>query len=144
METLAITFKRRCGHTDKFVPHGDGGDDERLRKARKLNCRDCARGAYSNKGKFLVYAARGLSQPFSIEDLVLTAWRLFPRSFGLQDGKYPCSHRVSGILFGCGGPIAKGWMERASKSHYRLTAESYLVRQEDDAGLCRPAQANTA
>ena len=127
VETLAITFSRRCGHKETFVPQGDPSDSSTLGKLRSRDCLACCRACRVSKGKLLVQVARGLAQPFSIEELVIAAWTSYPKDFGMAAGNYPCSHRVSGVLFGSGGPIAKGWMERVSKSHYRLTGDSYLV-----------------
>lgn len=80
----------------------------------------------------LVVAAADLQQrgtsPFSAEDLVVRAWRLFPDTFGLAgyadehgDLMYPDSNRVFSEIMGTKPVRKRGLLEKVGRKQYRLT-----------------------
>jgi hypothetical protein len=81
--------------------------------------------------QLLLQAASELSEKFCEEDLVLAAWLLDKRRFGL--GRYHIAHpdnnRVRATLVGHRGLIADGLLERIGPKQYRLTeaGRSYAV-----------------
>jgi hypothetical protein len=60
----------------------------------------------------VLHAARTLPRgPFTKEDLVVAAWKLFPNRFGLRGfEQYPCSNSVTCYLYGSKGLASKGWL----------------------------------
>lgn len=69
----------------------------------------------------LVAAARTFgSREFSFEQLVVRAWTLDRKVWSLRgyEDKWPCSHKVMGILCGRVGPLACGYMRRVGKGRY--------------------------
>jgi hypothetical protein len=67
-------------------------------------------------------------KPFSAEDLVVSAWKLFPNSFGLAgnaDEKgiplYPDSNRVFVEIMGSKPIRKKGYLEKVGNKMYQLT-----------------------
>ena len=67
----------------------------------------------------LVEAARGLKEPFTLAELTLAAWRLYPALFGLRghERAYPSDHRVSGCLFGASGPRRRGLLRKEGRGY---------------------------
>ncbi len=67
-------------------------------------------------------------RPFSAEDLVVSAWRKFPDSFGLPgyrgpDGRlsYPDSNRVFAEIMGCKSVRRRGFLSKVGPKMYQLT-----------------------
>jgi hypothetical protein len=72
---------------------------------------------HSVQGKVL-QAARSLRQPFSLTELVLAAWKLSPKMFGLpgSEANYPSDRRVYVSLCGKKGLVACGWIRKLPKN----------------------------
>ena len=68
--------------------------------------------------------ARRESATFTAEDLVVTAWQLYPDTFGLSGyaDKYPDSNRVLTNIMGTKGMRGKGWLRKVGEKQYRLSS----------------------
>ena len=66
--------------------------------------------------KLLIAAleARKSSATFTAEDLVVSAWQLYPDTFGLSGyaDQYPDSNRVLTNIMGSKGMRGKGWLRK--------------------------------
>lgn len=75
----------------------------------------------------LVEAAATLPQPFVVEDLVVTAWKLCPERFGLKGyaDRYPDSQVVMAALSAPGGVVRgrKRRMVKVGRKCYSLLKE---------------------
>ncbi|OFV91516.1 MAG: hypothetical protein A3H28_06985 [Acidobacteria bacterium RIFCSPLOWO2_02_FULL_61_28] len=96
----------------------------------------------------LVLAAFGLENsgrvPFTAEDLVVSAWKAFPDTFGLPGyadsrgvNQYPDSNRVFAEIMGSKPIRQKGWLAKDGNKLYRLTEAgrqhgSILSRSKSD------------
>ena len=62
----------------------------------------------------LLEVARALPQPFTIEELVVAAWRAYPHVFGLRGwaGQYPSDNTVKTYLYGRRGLISRGFLRK--------------------------------
>jgi hypothetical protein len=74
----------------------------------------------------LLLAAVELQQAkstFTAEELVVTAWTMFPETFGLQgfESKHPDSNRVLWRIMGKKGLRTSGWLQKVREKTYRLT-----------------------
>src|SRR6266702_659470 len=65
----------------------------------------------------------GGKTPFTAEDLVVSAWRLYKDTFGLQGyaDQYPDSNRVLTNIMGTKGLRGKGWIIKVGEKKYQLT-----------------------
>ena len=72
-------------------------DDDRFRELEELS-----------RPKQLILVVRTFDGFFTKSQLVVRAWLLFPKSFGLAGFPYPDSHRLAAVLYGKDGPLAKG------------------------------------
>ena len=72
-------------------------DDDRFRELEGLS-----------RPKQLILVVRTFGELFTKSELVVRAWLLFPKSFGLADYPYPDSHRLAAVLYGKDGPLMKG------------------------------------
>ena len=88
----------------------------------------------------LLLAAQKLqrtSKAFSAEDLVVTAWRMYPDTFGLSGyaDQHPDSNRVFTKIMGSEGLRGKGWLRKVGVKQYRLTqkglADAEALLQEN-------------
>lgn len=68
----------------------------------------------------LYHVARALSQPFSIEELTLAAWRTHPGTFGMRTAVHPDTNRVVSVVVGQRGLVARGLLERVGPHRYRV------------------------
>ena len=80
--------------------------------------------------------AREGKEIFSAEDLVVTAWKMFPDAFGLQgyldsDGKpiYPDSNRVYAEVMGSKPLRRKGLLKKVGNKLYSLTEAGVLAAE---------------
>jgi hypothetical protein len=74
-------------------------------------------------GQLVMLAARGLPELFSIWDLVVEAWKLWPDRFGIPGYDYPNSTRVKVEVMNRSAPIKRQkWLEPAGQNRYRFTA----------------------
>ncbi len=73
-------------------------------------------------GAALALEAAGKT-PFTAEDLVVSAWRLYKDTFGLQGyaDQFPDSNRVLTNIMGTKGLRGKGWIVKVGEKKYRLT-----------------------
>lgn len=71
-------------------------------------------------------AAATYECPFKLEQLTITAWRMFPERFGLRGylDQFPDNNRISSCIHGVRGLVALGYLEK--------TPAGYIVTQ---AGL---------
>ena len=89
--------------------------------------------------------ARRKSATFTAEDLVVTAWRLYPDTFGLSGyaNKYPDSNRVLTNIMGTKGMRGKGWLRKVGEKQYRLSSagltEGAVLLEKDGSEEAREA-----
>ena len=69
------------------------------------------------KGDVILFAAKRLKQPFSVEDLVVESWKLDKDKFGLDGFKdtYPSNNKVLVTIMGSEGLIKKGKLKNLGK-----------------------------
>ena len=62
--------------------------------------------------------------PFTAERLVVTAWKRFPRPFGLKGyaDLHPDSNAILASLMGAKGLVRRGWLTRVGPKMYQTTA----------------------
>ncbi len=77
----------------------------------------------SGRGR-LLEAARTFPGPFGETALVLAAWALDPLLFGLRglEGEYPSDRRVTCLLYGGKGLIARGLIEKCEGGLMRVVS----------------------
>jgi hypothetical protein len=78
----------------------------------------------------IILAAQGLSpSPFTLEALIVAAWRKFPQDFGLKGfaAAYPDSNKVTTCVVGRNGLIARGALKREGPKCYSLTDDGRLL-----------------
>lgn len=94
--------------------------------------------------KILMAAVAMGSDPenFSVEDLIVRSWKMFPESFSLRgfERLYPDSNRVLAKLSGADGLCGLGWLEHTDQRTYRLsrkgrTVARTLASMQDSAGV---------
>lgn len=83
----------------------------------------------------ILLAAAALTErgeSFSAEDLVVTAWQLWPDQFGLQGhAEYPDSNRVLTKIMGGDSSLRKrGLLEKLGTKRYRLTRSGLMAATE--------------
>jgi hypothetical protein len=71
---------------------------------------------------------QGLS-PFSAEALIVSAWKKYPRTFGLKgyEDHYPDSNKVLAGIMGEKGLPGRGWMVKVGQKQYALTRDGRQV-----------------
>ncbi len=71
----------------------------------------------------LLLTAATLNTPFSVEALVVAAWKKYPLIFGLAGhlNLYPSDNKVQAALFGTGRLVDKGMIEKVSPKQYRVS-----------------------
>jgi len=83
--------------------------------------------------------------PFSAEALVVGAWQMYPRTFGLKGytEQYPDANKVLASIMGEKGLAKKGWLVKMGQKLYAMTREGkQMVRQlknEDEPAKVPPA-----
>ena len=60
----------------------------------------------SDDQHMLLRVARNIPEPFSLNQLVVTAWEAHPDIFGMPDYPYPDKHKVHELVYGKGGMIS--------------------------------------
>lgn len=67
--------------------------------------------------------------PFSAEALIVSAWRKYPRTFGLKgfEEQYPDSNKVLSGIMGEKGLPNRGWMVKVGQKLYSLTRDGKQV-----------------
>jgi hypothetical protein len=67
--------------------------------------------------------------PFSAEALVVSAWRNYPKTFGLKgfEEQYPDSNKVLAGIMGEKGLPNRGWMAKVGQKMYALTRDGKQV-----------------
>lgn len=98
--------------------------------------------------KILMAAVAMGSDPenFSVEDLIVRSWKMFPESFSLRgfERLYPDSNRVLAKLSGADGLCGLGWLEHTDQRTYRLSRKGRTVARtlatiQDNVGVEAPA-----
>ena len=86
------------------------------------------------------------TENFSVEDLIVRSWKMFPESFSLRgfERLYPDSNRVLAKLSGADGLCGLGWLEHTDQRTYRLSRKGRTVARtlasiQDNVGLEAPA-----
>ncbi len=74
---------------------------------------------------------------FSVEDLIVRSWNLFPEAFSLRGyfAKHPDSNRVLAKLSGADGLCGLGWLEHTDQRMYRVTRKGRTVAKQLQAVL---------
>ena len=69
---------------------------------------------------------------FSVEDLIVRAWQLYPEAFSLRGyhSKHPDSNRVLAKLSGVDGLCGLGWLEHTDQRMYRVTRKGRVVSKQ--------------
>jgi len=83
--------------------------------------------------------------PFSAEDLIVTAWEKFPKTFGLKGyaDQHPDSNKVLSTIMGEKGLARRGWLAKMGQKLYALTREGrHVVRRLMQDGDAPPAAAS--
>ncbi len=71
------------------------------------------------------------SDSFTVEDLVVGTWKLFPESFSLKGyTQYPDSNRVLAKLSGTDGLCGLGWLEHTDQRTYQVTRKGRVVAKQ--------------
>src|SRR5262249_23549618 len=67
--------------------------------------------------------------PFSAEALIVSAWRKYPRTFGLKgfEEQFPDSNKVLAGIMGEKGLPNRGWMVKVGQKLYTLTRDGKQV-----------------
>jgi hypothetical protein len=67
--------------------------------------------------------------PFSAEALIVTAWKKYPRTFGLKgyEDLYPDSNKVLAGIMGEKGLPGRGWMVKVGQKQYSLTRDGRQI-----------------
>jgi hypothetical protein len=67
--------------------------------------------------------------PFSAEDLIVAAWKEYPRAFGLKGytDQFPDSNRVLSSIMGERGLTRKGWLAKMGQKLYALSPDGRRV-----------------
>jgi hypothetical protein len=88
------------------------------------------------------------AENFSVEDLIVRSWKMFPESFSLRgfERLYPDSNRVLAKLSGADGLCGLGWLEHTDQRTYRLSRKGRTVARtlatlHDSVGVEVPAEA---
>jgi hypothetical protein len=68
----------------------------------------------------LLRVARGIPQPFTLNDISVAVWKACPEFFGMRGYPYPDNHKVHYILYGTRGLIAKGIIKRVRQGLFRI------------------------
>lgn len=96
------------------------------------------------------------AEAFTVEDLIVRAWGLYPESFSLRgyEGRHPDSNRVLAKLSGADGLCGLGWLEHTDQRTYRVTRKGRAVIKQlqtlkevvatDDASEAASTPARTA
>ena len=86
------------------------------------------------------------TENFSVEDLIVRSWKMFPESFSLRgfERLYPDSNRVLAKLSGADGLCGLGWLEHTDQRTYRLSRKGRTVARtlasiQDNTGVEVPA-----
>lgn len=74
---------------------------------------------------------------FSVEDLIVRCWTMFPEAFSLRGyfAKHPDSNRVLAKLSGADGLCGLGWLEHTDQRMYRVTRKGRVVAKQLQAVL---------
>lgn len=69
---------------------------------------------------------------FSVEDLIVRSWTMFPEAFSLRGyfAKHPDSNRVLAKLSGADGLCGLGWLEHTDQRMYRVTRKGRVVAKQ--------------
>lgn len=69
------------------------------------------------------------TENFSVEDLIVRSWKMFPESFSLRgfERLYPDSNRVQAKLAGADGLCGLGWLEHTDQRTYQVTRKGRTV-----------------
>lgn len=69
------------------------------------------------------------AETFSVEDLIVRSWKMFPESFSLRgfERLYPDSNRVLAKLSGADGLCGLGWLEHTDQRTYRISRKGRTV-----------------
>ena len=78
----------------------------------------------------ILLAAESFSGVFSVEDLVVAAWRLYPEAFALRGYSCPDSNRVQSKLAGHGGLCALRWLESPAVRQLRVAPLGHRIARQ--------------
>jgi hypothetical protein len=101
-----------AGDSKKAVRDKAARDDSRHQTLKRL------RG--SGHWLTLLRVARGIPQPFTLNDISVAVWKACPEFFGMKGYSYPDNHKVHFILYGQRGLIAKGLIRRVQQGLFRV------------------------
>jgi hypothetical protein len=91
-------------------------DDMRQTQRRKYN-----EVLATGKAVVVLAVARGLKQPFRLNDLSVACWRQDPDFFGMKGyPQFPDNHKIHTFLYGKRGLIARGQIDRVSEGLFEV------------------------
>ena len=69
---------------------------------------------------------------FSVEDLIVRSWQLYPEAFSLRGyfSKHPDSNRVLAKLSGVDGLCGLGWLEHTDQRMYRVMRKGRVIAKQ--------------
>ncbi|GBD37478.1 hypothetical protein HRbin36_02612 [bacterium HR36] len=67
--------------------------------------------------------------PFSAEDLIVAAWKEFPKAFGLRgySEQYPDANRVLSAIMGERGLAKRGWLAKVGQKLYSVSRDGQRI-----------------
>lgn len=81
--------------------------------------------------------------PFTAEDLVVSAWTMFPDAFGLKGYEHPDSNRVYAEIMGSKPIRKRGYLQKTGEKRYCLTDSGRQLASQLK-GLATPREAEKA
>jgi hypothetical protein len=82
----------------------------------------------------LLLVAISLPQPFHWQQLAVSAWKRFPRRFGMKAFDYPDSNKVRAWLSNRKGPVGRGMFESGGTNQYLVTEEGKRLAKKVGVG----------
>jgi hypothetical protein len=79
--------------------------------------------------EYLLLAAADFgTRSFSVEELIITAWKKFPLTFSMKSTtEHPCSNRVLATLCSRHGPKRTGWFDSPEANILRITTLGWTI-----------------
>lgn len=75
----------------------------------------------SGKAAVVLAVARGMKQPFRLNDLSIACHQYDPAYFGMEGyPHHPDNHKIHSFLYGKRGLIRKGFLERIDEGVFRV------------------------
>lgn len=100
-------------------------DDDLLVEMEETRARKYEARLASGKAAVVMAVARGLPQPFRLNDLSVACHRHDPDYFGMDGYRHhPDNHKIHSFLYGRRGLIRRGHLERVAEGLFRVPTAS--------------------